>query len=354
MSPVEWYFARGTKQVGPVSAAELKRLAGVGELRPQDLVWREGLAEWAPARSVRGLFEDGSPATDESPSLPVVDLSQAAAAPRRSPRHPMDWLLGILRAMWPIERIEAVARGFQAVGLYGLLASMLLVVVFVGIAAAHGDAASNLLVGAAIVILLAALQFAARKFCGAIERLQRATSAQLPSSDVPDGLAVLSLGVGLFVLLVVLTAALQTGHFLWILFGVAGLVVYVYAAVVAASPASLGVSIVESDIPASRETIQAVTFLLKKKMRIVPVVMGAGVTVGLVLLGIACWTAARGDATSLATANLAFATLLVSGLLPVLAYGLFLLALLVVAIWRAVLTLSNNDQPPATPGTRTS
>ncbi|MCE5303355.1 MAG: DUF4339 domain-containing protein [Planctomycetaceae bacterium] len=349
MSPVEWYFAQGTKQIGPVSAAELKRLAASGELRPQDLVWREGLTEWAPARSVRGLFDEGSPTADQSPSLPVVDLSQAVVAPPRSLRHPMDSLLGILRAAWPIERIHTFADGFQTVGLYGLLASMLLVIVFFGIVAAHGDAAANFLIGTAMVVLLAALQFAARKFCGAIERLQRSTFAQLPSNDVPDGLAILSLAVGVFVLLVLLTAAMQTGQWIWTLFGVAGLVVYVYAAAVAASPASLGISIVESDAPASREMIQVATFLLKKKMRIVPVVMGAGVLVGLLLLGIACWTAAQGHATALTTANLALITLLASAALPVIAYGLFLLALLVVAIWRAVLTLSNNDEPPATP-----
>ena len=38
MTPVEWYYARGNKQMGPVSALELKRLATAGELRPEDLV----------------------------------------------------------------------------------------------------------------------------------------------------------------------------------------------------------------------------------------------------------------------------------------------------------------------------
>ena len=63
MTPVEWYYARGNKQMGPVSAPELKRLATAGELRPEDLVWREGMTEWSVARNVRGLFEEeGKPA----------------------------------------------------------------------------------------------------------------------------------------------------------------------------------------------------------------------------------------------------------------------------------------------------
>ena len=60
MTPVDWYFARGNKQMGPVSAVDLKRLAAAGELLPDDLVWREGLAEWTKARNVRGLFEEES------------------------------------------------------------------------------------------------------------------------------------------------------------------------------------------------------------------------------------------------------------------------------------------------------
>ncbi len=64
MTSVEWYYARGNKQMGPVSAVELKRLATAGELRPEDLVWKEGMTEWSVARNVRGLFEEeGKPAT---------------------------------------------------------------------------------------------------------------------------------------------------------------------------------------------------------------------------------------------------------------------------------------------------
>ncbi len=57
MPPVEWYYARDDKQQGPVSAGELKQLASRGEVRPDDLVWREGMDDWVEARNVKGLFE---------------------------------------------------------------------------------------------------------------------------------------------------------------------------------------------------------------------------------------------------------------------------------------------------------
>lgn len=62
----DWYYARNNQQVGPVSDDDMHRLAEEGNLRPGDLVWRDGLAEWVPAesqgfaggRSARGTAED--------------------------------------------------------------------------------------------------------------------------------------------------------------------------------------------------------------------------------------------------------------------------------------------------------
>jgi len=52
-----WWFSKGTREFGPVSAKRLRGLARSGQLRPSDLVLQEGKSEWVPARRVRGLFE---------------------------------------------------------------------------------------------------------------------------------------------------------------------------------------------------------------------------------------------------------------------------------------------------------
>ena len=50
MSAVEWYYARDNKQMGPVPAIELKRLATAGEIGP------DGAGDRAvPARSLLGV-----------------------------------------------------------------------------------------------------------------------------------------------------------------------------------------------------------------------------------------------------------------------------------------------------------
>ena len=40
----DWLYNKDGQQFGPVSAEDLKRLAAAGELRPGDLVWKEGMA----------------------------------------------------------------------------------------------------------------------------------------------------------------------------------------------------------------------------------------------------------------------------------------------------------------------
>ena len=85
MTPIEWYYARGNKQMGPVTAVELKRLAAAGELHPDDLVWREGLTEWAPAERARPVRRRGQADRGRGNSLPTGRaLGQALGQGRRT------------------------------------------------------------------------------------------------------------------------------------------------------------------------------------------------------------------------------------------------------------------------------
>ena len=55
MANIQWYYSRGNGDTqGPVSPAELARLAQAGELRPGDLVWKEGMEEWIAGGSYQG------------------------------------------------------------------------------------------------------------------------------------------------------------------------------------------------------------------------------------------------------------------------------------------------------------
>lgn len=57
-SPVSgnWFVGCHGKHEGPYSVAQLQQLVRQGRLAPTDLVWREGMPDWARASSIDGLF----------------------------------------------------------------------------------------------------------------------------------------------------------------------------------------------------------------------------------------------------------------------------------------------------------
>ena len=46
---MKWYYEKNGKQQGPVEEAALQGMLQRGELTPKDLVWHEGMGDWAPA-----------------------------------------------------------------------------------------------------------------------------------------------------------------------------------------------------------------------------------------------------------------------------------------------------------------
>jgi len=87
----EWYYAHGGVQKGPVTEAQLKALIPLGQLLLNDLVWRDGMAEWVKAGTVRELFP-AKPALPPPPPPPTPKRPQsptaatAAPVPNQSPQ----------------------------------------------------------------------------------------------------------------------------------------------------------------------------------------------------------------------------------------------------------------------------
>jgi uncharacterized RDD family membrane protein YckC len=55
MSETQWHYSRGDQPVGPVSREELSAMIAAGQVRQDDLVWTEGMAQWQPARTLSVL-----------------------------------------------------------------------------------------------------------------------------------------------------------------------------------------------------------------------------------------------------------------------------------------------------------
>ncbi len=50
---MNWFYAEGAQQKGPVSDTDLAALVQQGGIKPQTLVWREGLPDWQPLAQAR-------------------------------------------------------------------------------------------------------------------------------------------------------------------------------------------------------------------------------------------------------------------------------------------------------------
>jgi len=409
MAGAEWYYGKENKQHGPVSAAELKRLAQQGQLRPSDLVWREGMDEWTPASKVRGLFEDAAPAPPAgapaapppppkpaspgvTPPRPAADdlFAQAAgalapAARRRSP-HPLDLVLQYVRGRFNERFIEATEKLFTLGGHYGLYAAMVLVLGFGLIGGVKLNDLNSVLMALAFAAALAVLQYAARRFLQALDELNRSTSGKLGSTTVPDCFALLSMIFGVVALLGLAVMAVQVGGFVLLLPGIVIFILCQYLAVLAVNHGALNVAI-DADSPAGEEALGICSFAIKIWLRLVPVACGVGVACGVIVLLVACGllfltpgagaiesaaaaaeappgfgefamdmdsddeasalmaALAAGPAFAAATAGTWLVT--VSAALPLVAYLLFIFAHLWIDVVRAVLALRNQPTAPA-------
>lgn len=70
---MNWYYAVGGQQQGPVDEAQLDALLQSGQINQDTLVWRDGLANWQPLRQARA-------AAGTSAGTPPVTGAPAASA----------------------------------------------------------------------------------------------------------------------------------------------------------------------------------------------------------------------------------------------------------------------------------
>jgi len=285
MSAIEWYYAKGDQQKGPVSSAELKQLAQAGQIVPTDLVWREGMTEWVAASNVRGLFEAAAKPADAAPP------AEAAATPPEAPAvkattpservhgrrgdHVFDSLLDSIRAQFTTRFIQSTTKVFVQCGNFGLYGAMTLSLLFWLFLAIKGNKFNDIMPGLGFLLALAVLQYIANRFCRALDRLNRTTSGHIQSQAFPDAFALLNIVLGIGVLVFMTVMAIQTAVYSLIVLGLVIFVVCQYLAFISLNLGCLNMTVVESS-DAGEESIGVMSFLLKAVTRLVPVGYGAG------------------------------------------------------------------------------
>jgi uncharacterized RDD family membrane protein YckC len=58
---MSWYFAESGRPVGPVEDDQFEAFVANGRITPEMLVWRRGMAQWQPYRSLNGTPAEASP-----------------------------------------------------------------------------------------------------------------------------------------------------------------------------------------------------------------------------------------------------------------------------------------------------
>lgn len=80
----QWKYKHGDEELGPFTSGQLKQLAAEEKLTPEDLVWKEGLPDWVPAKRVKGLFETDT--KNAAAALSGINLGTQIESP--NPRVP--------------------------------------------------------------------------------------------------------------------------------------------------------------------------------------------------------------------------------------------------------------------------
>jgi hypothetical protein len=83
----EWYYTTNRQRMGPVSWDELRQLATKELLKPDDLIWTEGMTEWVKAVRQQGLFAQGAPT---AAAISAAAADYPPAPPKPSARQRMD------------------------------------------------------------------------------------------------------------------------------------------------------------------------------------------------------------------------------------------------------------------------
>ena len=76
---VDWYLKIADKEVGPLSAQQLRTMAGKGQIGPEDFVRQGDEGGWVAASRVKGLLAAAaSPSSGSSAAIPVAKLLKPA------------------------------------------------------------------------------------------------------------------------------------------------------------------------------------------------------------------------------------------------------------------------------------
>ena len=340
------YLDANNEKAGPATLDEIRTLAEAGKIPADPQICPEDAEETWKALSVQ--TSQTSPETEKP-----ADKSSSAGKLPFAGTILADWvgkLLGLIRGFLSpvlIEKSLGMAKHF---GQYAVLFGGVLGFIAAIVAAIRLNSFAVFLGGLGFIIALAVAQFAAVKFLDASDNLIGSTPSRLSSMAFLDCVGLLSILGAVILLIGGIVGAIQTGGITLLIMGLVVSILLTFFAAVALHPKLASVD--SGTGSAGEEAIGILAFFLKGALKLVPLVFLLFSVVGALLLLVGMF-APRSEfvimlqmmlptipVPGLGAPGLAgLGVVLTATLLPIIAYVLFLIALLPLELWRAILSL---------------
>lgn len=111
--PMKWFYARMGVQLGPVSLDELTAKIAAGEVRPDDLVWREDFHDWRPLKQVEELAPH-APAGTAAAGHAAAERSAVPASSQSGGPDPVTHVVPRVFCPSPVRVLAALGFGVAA------------------------------------------------------------------------------------------------------------------------------------------------------------------------------------------------------------------------------------------------
>jgi hypothetical protein len=110
----QWWYRRNGSEAGPVDQVALQQMLVSGNLSADDLVWADGMSQWAPARQAPGLMP-----AQTVPWLPQGVGAPVAGAAERTDELPQSLCKSAANSRSWVQFIAIVAFVYAGLGIVG-------------------------------------------------------------------------------------------------------------------------------------------------------------------------------------------------------------------------------------------
>ena len=328
-----YYLDAANQPAGPLPLEEIRRKATAGEIPANPLIAAVGSDRWQP----------------------LVGGGVAPAAGFQFDRVLVSAVAAVLRAAGGALSpgfINASLGAARQTGHYAVTVGSSLGLVYAIYIAAKAGSLLAFISGAALVLVLSCVQFAAARFFSANDTLLANTPSRISSPALLECVGLLALLGTVLLPASAIVICVQNGIWQPLVPALLAAIFWLYFAAIALHPESVNITVARGD--AGEEAIGLATFLVKAMLKILPLLFGlfsvlGCLTIALSFFGLGDWLAQSlfGNQAPLLhylpfVADHGFRGLgliILSCLLPFLGYVAFILASLPLDLWRALLAV---------------